>query len=220
METKISFVVPTHNRVEWLAECIESLRNQIMQEIQIIIVDDCSTDTTKQLVNYFLANDSRIIYVKNDTNLKAGLSRNVGNKFAEADIICVCDDDDFYPKDRAEVTYKYFQENPDIDIMNGSYYRADYSGRIIKEFKSEPFNVQDFKDGKGVYFCHPSCAYRKKDILELPYKTENDKETDDYQLVRDWVNAGKKFGNTDKFLCFHRVLPGSMMYHMRGESLE
>lgn len=162
MDTKISFVIPTYNRVEWLAECVESLRNQTLKEIEIIVIDDCSKDTTPKLMDWFINQDKRIIYIRNKKNLKAGLSRNIGNNLAKSEIICVCDDDDYYPDYRAEFTYNFFQENHDIDIMNGSYYRVDYSNRIMQEFKSFPFNIENFKDGKEIYFCHPSCAYRKK----------------------------------------------------------
>lgn len=220
MKPRINFVLPTYNRIAWLGECIESLRKQQMKDIEIIVVDDCSTDTTEDLMNWYLKQDNRIKYVKNKVNLGAGLSRNVGNKMATSDIICVCDSDDYYPDYRADFTFNYFKKNRDVDVVNSSYYRVNYSNKITHEFKSEKFKNEDFQEKKPFYFCHPSCAYRKSLAMKIPYKKELKDKTDDFQFIEDLVKHKKKICNVEKILCYHRVLPGSIMANMRGGSLE
>jgi glycosyltransferase involved in cell wall biosynthesis len=217
---RVSFVLPTYNRIAWIAESIQSLRQQTVKEIEIIVIDDCSTDSTPELMKWFCEQDPRIKYIRNEKNMGAGLSRNKGNKLAQADIICVCDSDDNYLPDRAELTLEHFRKNKKTDMLNGSYYRIDYSNNIVKEFKSEPFNNKKFLNKEGFYFCHPSAAYRAKDILKIPYRKETDGHTDDYQLVTDWVKAGKKIVAIPEILCMHRVLPQSIMTSKRGGSLE
>ncbi len=68
------------------------------------------------------------------------------------------------------------------------------------------------------YFCHPASAYTKEDILQIGgYKAETNLQTDDLQLVHDWIHAEKKITIQDgEYLCMHRVLPVSMMVRMRG----
>lgn len=217
---RVSFVMPAYNRLAWLGESVQSLRQQTVKEIEIIVVDDCSTDSTPELMKWFCEQDPRIKYIPNKKNLGAGLSRNIGNKMAQADIICVCDSDDNYLPDRAELTLEHFRKNKKTDMLNGSYYRIDYSNNIVKEFKSEAFNVKAFQNKQPFYFCHPSAAYRTKDILKIPYRKEENGHTDDFQLVTDWVKAGKKITAIPEILCMHRVLPGSIMTKIRGGDLE
>lgn len=209
----ISFVLPTYNRIAWIAECVESLRKQTLENIEIIVVDDASTDSTEKVMRWFCEQDKRIKYIKNETNKGAGESRNVGNLMAKADIICVADSDDFYPETRAEETLEYFKNNPDTGIVNGSYYRVDYSNNVQGKFKASDYEVEH-------YFCHPSSAYRKEFIISMPYHKESKEQTDDYQLVKECVENGKTIKGVDNIWCFHRVLPGSIMTEMRGGSLE
>lgn len=217
---KISYVLPTYNRVAWVGECIQSLLSSTIKEIEVVVVDDGSTDGTKELLDWFLSKDDRIKVIVNETNQGAGKSRNIGNAAATSDIIGVCDSDDCYPMSRTEETLKFFCDHPEPGVMmTAPYARVDYFGAQIEDFNGESFDEKQFKEsGKVNYFCHPACAYRKSDILEIGgYKPETKDKTDDYQLVSDWVAAGKKiilFGN--EFLCGHRVLPKSIMAQQRG----
>ena len=219
MKPKISFILPTFNRVNFVGECIKSLLNQNMKEIEVIVVDDCSTDTTPILMKWFCQQDDRVVYLRNKKNLGAGLSRNKGNEIAKADIICVCDSDDVYPQGRAKFTYNYFKKHSRIDIMNSSYRRIDYSNNAQQDFVVGKIDKKKFKSG-NYYFCHPSCAYRRKDIIKYPYSKETKTETDDYKMVRNFLDKGKIIKGVKPILCYHRVLPNSMMSEMRGGSLQ
>lgn len=217
---KISFVVPTYNRVEWVGECIGSLLQQTEPDVEVIVIDDASTDGTDELLRWFAEKDKRFLWKRNEKNVGAGMSRNAGNALARADIIGVADSDDVYTMTRAAETIKFFEKHPGEAIMfNSPYVRVDFFNAIKEKFRGAPFDHGKFKEtGDISYFCHPTAAYRKADIVEIGgYKAETDKETDDYQLVRDWVAAGKTIGFADdEFLCMHRVLKDSIMARQRG----
>lgn len=216
----ISYVVPTFNRVEWIGETLQSLLAQTVKEIEVVVVDDASTDGTDELLNWFADKDKRVKVIFNATNHGAGRSRNIGNEAASSDLIGVCDSDDVYPEIRTEETLKFFKEHANGPIMmTAPYVRVNYFGATTEDFNGEAFNEKLFKETGGInYFCHPASAYMKKDILEIGgYKPETEKVTDDYQLVQDWIAAGKKIGFAgDQFLCGHRVLPNSIMAKQRG----
>lgn len=216
----ISYVLPTFNRVEWVAEAMASLLQQTIKEVELIVVDDGSTDGSEELLNWFADKDKRVKLIFNAINQGAGRSRNIGNNLASADIIGVCDSDDVYPDCRTEETLKFFKEHANGPIMmTAPYVRVNYFGNSTEDFNGEPFDEKLFKETGGVsYFCHPNAAYMKKDILEIGgYKPETDKVTDDYQLVQDWIGAGKKIGLCKtNYLCGHRVLPNSIMAKQRG----
>ena len=217
---KISYVLPTYNRVAWVGECIQSLLSQTVKEIEVVVVDDGSTDGTKELLDWFLSKDERVKVIYNETNQGAGKSRNIGNKVATSDIIGICDSDDCYPMDRTTETLRFFDAHKDQPVMmTAPYARINYFGQQMEDFLGEEFDEKKFKEtGVVNYFCHPASAYWKKDIDEIGgYKPETDKVTDDYQLVQDWVKAGKKIKFAkDNFLCAHRVLPSSIMAKQRG----
>jgi glycosyltransferase involved in cell wall biosynthesis len=216
---KLSFVLPTKDRLEWVGECIQSLLEQTEPDIEIIVVNDGSTDGTKEFLDTWAVQDPRVKVIHNETSLGGGRSRNIGADAASAEIICVCDDDDRYPKDRAETTLRWFQENPESELVNFPYVRIDYFGNVMEPFYGAAFGVEAFKkDGSVTYFCNPTVAYKKKSGQEVGgYGSESPGMTDDIQFVRKWVEAGKKIDFDNRvFACEHRVVPNSMMAKQRG----
>lgn len=215
----ISFVVPTKNRIEWLPECLAGLLSQSVKGIEVVVVNDGSDDGTRELLNEFYAKDPRVKIIHNETSIGGGRARNRGNESATAPIIAVCDDDDFYPQDRAEKTLEFFKKFPEGVMMNAPYVQVGYCNEMVQRFDGELFDEAGFKQhGAPNFFCHPTAAYTKKDIVEIGgYKAETSSFTDDYQLVQDWIRAGKKIGfMPGQYLCGHRVLPTSMMSGFRG----
>lgn len=221
---KISFVLPTYNRLEWVGECIQSLVEQTEQDIEIVVVDDCSTDGTKEFLDEWAIQDRRLKVFHNSVNQGGGNSRNIGCALATSEIIAVCDDDDVYPNDRAEVTLRWFTENPEGELVNFPYLRIDYFGDVMPPaFYGAQFDEVSFKEhGTVNYFCNPSVAYKKKSAEQIGgYQPENKDQTDDIQFLSNWVKAGKKVGFDNRaFGVMHRVLPDSMMSKQRGFKAE
>ena len=217
MSPRVSFVMPTHNRIEWMPQCLESLLTQTEKDIEVIIVNDCSDDGTKEYLDEI--KDPRLIVIHNSENQGGGRSRNIGMKCASAPIIGVCDDDDFYPPTRAEEIIRWFSEHPESELVNFPYMRVGYFDEHIEPFYGAEFDHEAFKkDGTVTYFCNPSVAYKTASGLEVGgYPPETKEMTDDAQFVSNWVTAGKKIDFDNRaFGCLHRVLPTSMMVKNRG----
>lgn len=221
-EPKISFVVPTRNRVQWVSECISGLLMQTVQEIEVIVVHDrggIPDDGTADLLKWFAAKDPRVTVIDGgDVQLGGGPARNLGNQAAKAPIIGICDDDDVYPDERAQKILDFFEAHPEVEVFNAPYVSVGYNNQILEAYHGKPFDEEAFKkDGTVNYFCHPATAVRRETALAIPYKRETEEKTDDRQWVEDLIAAGKKieFAPED-FLCMHRVLPSSMMVAKRG----
>lgn len=214
----VSFVLPSYNCLEWIGESLVSLLGQSEKNIEIIVVDDGSTDGTKE----FLAEwpkDERVRVITNEKNLGAGPSRHLGAELAKADIICICDSDDVYDSDRAKVTLEWFEKNPDSELVTFPYVSIGYNNELIETFPGESFDHDLFKEkGKVTYFCNPSTAMKKKSYFETEgYKKETDKQTDDFAMVSNWVKSGKKIDFCpSEYVTMHRNRPESMMSGMRG----
>lgn len=215
----ISFVLPTWNRLEWVGEAVSSVLSQSEQNIELIIVDDGSTDGTWEFLNEWLKDNPKVKLVRNDVNMGAGPSRHKGAELASGDIICICDSDDVNTVDRAEETLKWFKENPESELVNFPYVSVGYNNDIIDRFDGDRFDHDLYaKEERVNYYCNPSVGMRKSSYFQTEgYKKETEKETDDNQFVRHWIKSGKKIdfcpGQT---LLMHRVLPDSMMSKMRG----
>lgn len=109
----ISIVIPTYNRNTMLIEAIQSIQKQSYQEIEIIIVDDCSTDNTEEIIKREVK-DSRIRYFRNLKNMGPGYNRGFGVQQAHGEYIIFMDDDDYYIKnDFFEKAVTLFEDNSD-----------------------------------------------------------------------------------------------------------
>lgn len=215
----VSYVIPTKNRVAWLPECIQSLLSQDVREIEVIVVNDGSTDGTKDFLESWAKPLPRVKIIHNEESLGAGPSRNIGMGAAESEIIGVCDDDDCYPTHRTTLILDWFKANKKSELVNFPYVRIGYFNETLEKFEGKPFDHETFKKTGAVsYFCNPSVAYKKAPVMAMDgYPKEVEGMTDDYQFIKKWVDGGHKIDFDDKFFaCLHRILPNSMMSKLRG----
>lgn len=102
--THISVIIPCYNAAGYIANCLEKLEQQSYQEFEVVIIDDCSSDNTINVVRTF-AEKSRlqIKLISNEKNLGPGASRNRGIQSSKAEYVCFCDSDDWYDPDYLEL---------------------------------------------------------------------------------------------------------------------
>ena len=91
----ISVIVPVYNVEDYLHVCINSILNQTYQDFEIICVDDASTDSSLEILEYFSLKDSRVKVLKNDSNKGPGYSRNRGLDVAKGEYVSFLDADDW-----------------------------------------------------------------------------------------------------------------------------
>lgn len=118
-EILVSVVVPVYNACGYLRPAIESIMHQSLKEIEIICVDDGSTDTSLDMIKIFQQSDDRIRIIT-ETNAGPGLARNNGLKRARGEYVAFLDADDFYEPDMLEVLYKTAKEK-DLDVAISKY---------------------------------------------------------------------------------------------------
>lgn len=106
----VSIYLTTYNRLNYLKRSLQSLQNQDYTNIEIIICDDCSTDETEDYVQTIMKEDSRIIYLKNETNQGPSFSRNRAIEQANGVFITGLDDDDEFTSDRINYFLKNWNE--------------------------------------------------------------------------------------------------------------
>lgn len=165
---KVSVVVPVYNVEKYLERCIESIRNQTLEDIEIILVDDGSPDNCPKICDGFAEKDSRIkvIHKKN-----GGLSsaRNAGIYAATGEYIGYIDSDDYAEPDMFEILYECAKKNQ-VDFVMADYWRVQADGARKKK-------TLDIREG----------LYKKQDIIQEIYPMLIMREKVDYgPLLSVW----------------------------------
>lgn len=111
MNPKISVIIPTYNRADLLPRAINSVLNQTFQDFELIIVDDGSTDNTKQVVQEFQNKDSRIKYIWQENSGGPAGPRNIGIRHSEGEYIAFLDSDDEWLLEKLEKQLKLFKNS-------------------------------------------------------------------------------------------------------------
>jgi len=110
-----SVVIPTYNRAHSIANAIDSVLKQSFQDFEIIIVDDASTDHTKEIVAKI--DDNRVHYFLNSKNQERCVSRNIGIEKSKGEYICFLDSDDYHLPEHLEKLYVFIQSKQDKEAF-------------------------------------------------------------------------------------------------------
>ena len=113
---KISVILPVYNVEKYLHVCLNSVLNQTYQDFEIICIDDASTDSSLEILEYFAKKDSRVKIIKQDFNQGPGHSRNCGLNVAKGKYIFFLDGDDWIDFNTFEVLVKKAEDN-NLDLL-------------------------------------------------------------------------------------------------------
>ncbi len=150
----ITVIIPSHNVEDYIGKCLESVTTQTLKNIEIIIINDGSTDRTKEIINRYASNDSRIQVVNiSHASGYPGIGRNIGLILAKGKYISFVDSDDWIDK---ECLYRFYSEtnNGASDIIySRAFFREEgmiskkfnigmeYTGKINKENRDKIINT-------------------------------------------------------------------------------
>ena len=102
---KISVVVTVYNVEKYIQRCIESIQNQTVKDIEIIVVDDATPDNSMDIVEEIANNDNRIKIVRHEKNMGLMWARKTGYTAAQGEYITFCDSDDYLPQNALKLLY-------------------------------------------------------------------------------------------------------------------
>lgn len=137
MKVDVSVIMSVYNGEAYLAEAIESIINQTFQNWELIVINDCSTDSTAQILADFAQKDARVKVHPNEVNLRLPTSLNKAISLCSGKYIARMDADDISLPGRLEKQYKFMEENPDVSlsscrfmtVKNGVYASGGAGGR-------------------------------------------------------------------------------------------
>lgn len=172
---KVSAVIPVYNVEKFIRRCIESIQQQTMNDIELIVVNDCTPDDSMAIVEELAKEDQRIRIFNYDKNRGPMCARETGYMAATGDYITFCDGDDYLPKDALETLYNEAIKTG-ADIVSGQIVYVSGDGRETIWESSLPYG----NDAENVYkallrhkYIHNLCGklFKASLLQNFAYKT-------------------------------------------------
>lgn len=182
---KVSIVLPVYNVKPFIREALDSVINQTMQDIEIICVDDCSTDGSLEVLEEYAQKDSRIKVIKQDINQGEVVAKYVGALEAQSEYVATLDPDDYYSLDFCEVLYNEIIKNnadaaccnrqnisEDGKIRKGQIFQVTTEDKCIKLDESYINKINPATTNKIMKkdICLNSLNFKDRDILKDFYQ--------------------------------------------------
>lgn len=204
----VSIVMPSYNTGRFISETIESVLAQTYSYWELIIVDDCSTDNTDDVVSQYLT-DKRIRYIKNDTNSGAAASRNRALREAKGKWIAFLDSDDLWEPDKLQKQVSFMRDN-DYHFSYTNYIEIDEDSTPNGKRVTGPKRITKH----GMYnYCWMGCLTVMYDAETVGLvQIEDIKKNNDYAV---WLKVCKKANCylLDETLARYRKRSGSISNH-------
>lgn len=208
----VSIVLPTYNpRKDWIIQSIESVLSQTYQNFELIILDDCSTNSTLGEISELLKSDPRIILIRNEKNMKLTRTLNHWIKSAVWKYIARIDDDDIWCSPlKLEKQVQFMEANPTYGLLGTWLRTIDEDGNILESIHVR-LSDQEIRNNilKDSQFAHASVLIRSDALSDVWSYDPEWNFVEDYEL---WMRIGTKykFSNLpDEFLSY-RINPNGV----------
>lgn len=220
---KVSVLMPSFNYAQYLPLAAESVLSQSFGDLELIIVDDCSTDGSKDIAHELGRLDDRVVTVLHSKNRGLAAARNSGFAASSGDYIALCDSDDVWMRNKLEVQLEHFHRSPSLGLVYSESSIIDSSGRLTGQVFS---SLSPSKDGRmsGALFeslcrtnfiCVPTVVLRKEALRCVGGFAE------DLRSLEDWVCWMKiarsyHFYYIQQSLAYYRVHRASLSNNRAG----
>lgn len=189
-DSLVSVIVPVYNSEKYVSKTLDSIIDQCYKNIEIIIVDDCSTDNTYSIIREYLNKYIYISYIKLDNNCGVAVARNKGIEFAKGRYIAFCDSDDIWEPNKLSEQIKLFTNYSGVPF---TYTAVSYIDEYDKVIKSKR-NLKELVSYK--YLLRNTVVATSTVIIDrnvVPVvKMPNRRSAEDYSL---WLRLLKEYGD-------------------------
>lgn len=210
MPPVVSVVMPAYNTEKYIREAVSSIENQTLRDWELLVVDDCSTDHTYEILQKLAQEDARIKIIRNQTNCGAAMSRNIAFSQCSGKYVALLDSDDLWEPEKLEKQV-ICAEKTGADIIYCSYSIIDECGRK----KSPDFIVPEHTDfnsmlKKSTISCS-TALLKSKLVAQFQFPTHMYHEDLAYwlELLKNGANAA----GVIEVLASYRITPGSRAFN-------
>lgn len=205
---RVSVIIPTYNSAPFLATAIDSVLAQTYPDVEVIVVDDGSTDDTQAIIAHY---DQQIRYIHQE-NRGPAAARNTGFHASQGDYLLFLDSDDLIPPDKLELQVAFLAQQPDVGLVYSAWQEIDEDNtRLLGEVRPgiQGFILKALLRRKFFFF--PSAAIIRRKCLErVGLFNESMRWSEDADLWMRLARAGYAFGYMDAILLQRRIHKSSL----------
>ena len=209
----ISVIMPVYNGEKYLRECLDSVVNQTLRDLEIICVNDGSTDSSLEILREYESRDARI-RVLSQQNLNAGAARNLGLRYATGEYYSFLDADDFFEPDMLELAYNRARET-DAEVLlfgSDSFFQDTETFEAGKALRTEymPMERESFsgRDIRSIFSAIVGWPWDKlfkaEYIRRIGIQFQEQRTTNDLVFVFASVAYAERISVLEKVLAHHR----------------
>jgi glycosyltransferase involved in cell wall biosynthesis len=200
----VSIILPTYNGAAYLREAIDSCLAQTYANWELIVVDDCSVDTTPQIIADYVARDARIRSIRHEINRKLPEALNTGHIASKGSYISWTSDDNRLLPTALEEMLTFLQHNPEVALVYADCMVIDENGRFVQNYPSQPASALAYLNAVGPCFLYRRSVYQAVGAYDTGLLL-----AEDYDY---WLRIYRQF----EIAPLHRVL---YEYRRHGQSL-
>ena len=227
MTPKVSVILPVYNVAPYLKDCLNSLINQTLIDIEFICINDGSTDNSLEILNEYAAKDNRFVVVSQE-NQGQGVARNEGVELAKGEYIQFIDPDDWIELNMLETLYIFAKDHhsqvvkfnyTDYNDYSGKYKQQDFIKQIQEEYdydlRKTPYYTwrilkKDCLSGLDLHvWAH---FYQTEFIKSNKIRFAPSKHGEDHLFADGAIVLANKIDYLNKYLYFYRIRTGSAVH--------
>jgi len=199
----VSVLMPNYNGSGYLKAAIESILEQSYQHFEFVIVDDCSTDNSWEIIKEYADRDERIIPIRNEENSGVARSLNHGLQFCKGEWVARMDSDDISHHDRL-LNQLDFLHSTDSDVCGCAMTIIDENG-VKSGVRHYPAHVDSKEISLESPVAHPTVVFRTDLLHKSGSYNEIFESAEDYELWLRFFRDGAKFVNCNERLYLYRI---------------
>ena len=219
----VSIIVAAYNAGSLLPRCLDSLLSQTYRNLEIIVINDASTDNTQDIIDTYRAKDSRIVTLSMPVNSGAPAARNEGMKHTSGEFMTMIDADDEIAENTIELCVNDFLENPKLDFVTFDLYLVDSETNRKTAFRTNP-QVPCLMTGEEacywsiLYDFAPNGMSRSPLEQDMPALAEYGQHSD--ETVTHLILLNARYVKLGKGRYYYYQMPSSVTHRVSVRRLE
>lgn len=218
----VSVIMPVYNGAPYIKMAIKSIINQTYRNIELMLIDDCGTDSSKEIIEKYAKEDERIRIFNNPQNMGIAYSRNVGLDNARGKYIAIMDDDDYVFEYRLEKQVRFLEENIAYAAVGGKAQWIDGEGKVIKP-EIDVLTDSNYIQAMFLFFniFNNSEVMCRRELIER-YNIRYEDNLFGMEDFKFWIQVSKygKITNIDELILQHRMTNNNETSRVMTEKLE